>query len=75
MDKVLLHTIVGIFFLIIGLISAIFSKRFARETVKYYPKFYQRYYDEGVYQIVFLLGGVLFVIVGFLIVFQKIKFM
>ena len=69
----------GIFFLILGFLSVIFYKRFARETEKFYSKFrvsrwFGRYYDVGHYEIVFLVGGILFAIFGLLSVIGLIRF-
>ena len=79
MGRNLIDIFGGLFFILLGFLSIIFYKRFARETEKFYSKFrlsrwFSRYYDVEHYEIVFLVGGVLFAIFGFLSVFGLIKF-
>jgi len=58
----------------LGSIFLIFSKQIARKTSNFYYKLLRINFSEKGYQIVFLLVGIIFVIIGLLYILQIIKF-
>jgi hypothetical protein len=66
MNESFIDTIGGVFFLLVGLYSSIFYKRIGRLAVGFQYKIIHRHFNETGFQICFLLGGIIFVILGIL---------
>lgn len=74
MNKQLVDTVAGIFFICFGLWFAIFSKQLAYKTATIYFKLLHLRFSERGYRIAFLIAGIAFVIFGTLAVLRIIRF-
>jgi hypothetical protein len=59
----------GVFFLLLGIIAIIFNRLVTRHALTFYNKFNIPHVSEKGIRIAYLLGGIVFVIVGFIILF------
>lgn len=64
----------GFFFTLFGLLAIIFRSQMARSTVEWNYKVLGIRFSERGYEISALVGGIIFVIIGILTLFQVIKF-
>ncbi len=74
MSEHIVNTLVSIFVIILGLWIAIYSKHHASKTSEFYLKLLNIRFSQKGYKFAFLIGGIIFVILGFLGLFQIIHF-
>ena len=74
MNKTEISILQGVMFLIMGIIFGYFYKELGKKTSNFYFKVLKIRFSEKGYQFIFLMGGVIFFIVGLLTVFQLITF-
>lgn len=74
MNKTSIDIIGGVIAVIIGLVFAIFHRQLAHKTADFYYRFLHVQFGEKGYKIGFLLFGIVFIIFGFLAIFQVVRF-
>jgi len=74
MDKTTLNTIDGLIIIIMGSLFTIFHKQIAHRTMVFYYNLIHTKFSENGYQMIFLVIGLAFTILGLLSIFQIINF-
>ncbi len=74
MNKLMVNTIGGIVFIIMGLCFVIYHKQLGHKTFDFYYRLLHINLSEKGYQIVFLVCGMVFAIFGLLSLLQIIRF-
>lgn len=64
----------GVFFTLFGFVMFILQKRIARQAVYWHKRLWKFSGTEGEYQVVFAVGGIVFLILGVLTLFDVIQF-
>ena len=72
MNKAYVETMGAIFFIIFGLGFVIFHKIFGRWAAEFQYKFFHLRFNETIYQIGYLIVGIIFIILGVLTLFRVI---